>query len=150
MWKLLYFCFKLRSVVSFFIGSLNEDGSQKLFDKEYVLMFGVFDENKSWQRSSSLKYTINGYANGTLPGTTQSLCDVKWTLMKTEYEYEMNDARRKLCHIADKNRITNLKNKIFFTQLMGETVMWLGKLLILKHVEHSKWKTSCKWKIGCC
>lgn len=86
-------------------------------------MFGVFDENKSWQRSASLKYTINGYANGTLPGTTQSLCEEKWTLMKTEYEYEMNAARRKLCHIADKkNRITNLykKKKIFFTQLMGE------------------------------
>ncbi|PKU34858.1 coagulation factor v [Limosa lapponica baueri] len=48
-------------------GSLNEDGSQKLFDKEFVLMFGVFDENKSWQRSASLKYTINGYADGTLP-----------------------------------------------------------------------------------
>ncbi|OXB83333.1 UNVERIFIED_CONTAM: hypothetical protein H355_001770 [Colinus virginianus] len=53
-------------------GSLNEDGSQKHFDKEYVLMFGVFDENKSWQKSASLKYTINGYADGTLPGTVQS------------------------------------------------------------------------------
>lgn len=60
----------------FFIGSLNEDGSQKLFDKEYVLMFGVFDENKSWQRSASLKYTINGYTDGTLPGIVQSY--VKW------------------------------------------------------------------------
>ncbi|CAM9677521.1 unnamed protein product [Bubo scandiacus] len=48
-------------------GSLNEDGSQKLFDKEYVLMFGVFDENKSWQKSTSLKYTVNGYIDGTLP-----------------------------------------------------------------------------------
>ncbi|KAM9019874.1 coagulation factor V [Ara ararauna] len=48
-------------------GSLNEDGSQKLFDKEYVLMFGVFDEDKSWQKSASLKYTINGYTDGTLP-----------------------------------------------------------------------------------
>ncbi|XP_030333639.1 coagulation factor V [Strigops habroptila] len=48
-------------------GSLNEDGSQKLFDKEYVLMFGVFDEDKSWQKSTSLKYTINGYTDGTLP-----------------------------------------------------------------------------------
>lgn len=52
----------------FFPGSLNEDGTQKLFDKEYVLMFGVFDESKSWQKATSLVYTINGYANGTLPG----------------------------------------------------------------------------------
>lgn len=35
-------------------------------------MFGVFDENKSWQGSASLKYTINGYADGTLPGTVQA------------------------------------------------------------------------------
>uniref|UniRef100_A0A8U8B4R9 Uncharacterized protein n=1 Tax=Geospiza parvula TaxID=87175 RepID=A0A8U8B4R9_GEOPR len=48
-------------------GSLNEDGSQKHFDREYVLMFGVFDENKSWQKSASVKYTINGYTDGTLP-----------------------------------------------------------------------------------
>uniref|UniRef100_A0A8C4WAP1 Plastocyanin-like domain-containing protein n=1 Tax=Gopherus evgoodei TaxID=1825980 RepID=A0A8C4WAP1_9SAUR len=26
-----------------------EDGTQKLFDREYVLMFAVFDESKSWQ-----------------------------------------------------------------------------------------------------
>lgn len=35
-------------------------------------MFGVFDENKSWQRSASLKYTINGYTDGSLPGTFQA------------------------------------------------------------------------------
>uniref|UniRef100_A0A8D0GD40 ferroxidase n=1 Tax=Sphenodon punctatus TaxID=8508 RepID=A0A8D0GD40_SPHPU len=48
-------------------GSLNENGTQKLFDREYVLMFAVFDESKSWQQSTSLMYTINGYTNGTLP-----------------------------------------------------------------------------------
>ncbi|KAJ6662254.1 hypothetical protein lerEdw1_012417 [Lerista edwardsae] len=50
-------------------GSLNEDGTQKLFDREHVLMFAVFDESKSWKKETSLMYTINGYANGTLPGT---------------------------------------------------------------------------------
>uniref|UniRef100_A0A8C4WFS3 Plastocyanin-like domain-containing protein n=1 Tax=Gopherus evgoodei TaxID=1825980 RepID=A0A8C4WFS3_9SAUR len=49
--------------------SVMQDGTQKLFDREYVLMFAVFDESKSWQKSTSLLYTINGYANGTLPGT---------------------------------------------------------------------------------
>ncbi|XP_009695352.1 PREDICTED: coagulation factor V, partial [Cariama cristata] len=63
-------------------GSLNEDGSQKLFDKEFVLMFGVFDENKSWQRSSSLKYTINGYTDGTLPDLEACAYDnISWHLI---------------------------------------------------------------------
>ncbi|XP_028582431.2 coagulation factor V [Podarcis muralis] len=48
-------------------GSLHENGTQKFFDREYVLTFAVFDESKSWQKGSSLMYTINGYANGTLP-----------------------------------------------------------------------------------
>ncbi|KAJ1119171.1 hypothetical protein NDU88_007357 [Pleurodeles waltl] len=53
-------------------GSLNSDGSQKLFDREFVLMFSVFDESKSWQKSTSIEqgsamYTINGYINGTIP-----------------------------------------------------------------------------------
>ncbi|XP_078514443.1 coagulation factor V [Lissotriton helveticus] len=53
-------------------GSLNSDGSQKLFDREFVLMFSVFDESKSWQKSASFEqgsamYAINGYINGTIP-----------------------------------------------------------------------------------
>nr|XP_034971451.1 coagulation factor V [Zootoca vivipara] len=48
-------------------GSLHENGTQKFFDREYVLMFAVFDESKSWQKGPSLMYTINGYTNGTLP-----------------------------------------------------------------------------------
>ena len=63
---------QIKTCCFFCLGSLNEDGSQKFFDKEYVLMFGVFDENKSWQRSASLKYTINGYTDGALPGTVQA------------------------------------------------------------------------------
>ncbi|OXB62544.1 hypothetical protein ASZ78_014490 [Callipepla squamata] len=63
-------------------GSLNEDGSQKHFDKEYILMFGVFDENKSWQKSASLKYTINGYADGTLPDLEACMYDnISWHLI---------------------------------------------------------------------
>lgn len=55
-----------------FLGSLNEDGTQKLFDREHVLLFAVFDESKSWKKETSLMYTINGYANGTLPGTVNA------------------------------------------------------------------------------
>ncbi|XP_067402211.1 coagulation factor V isoform X2 [Emydura macquarii macquarii] len=63
-------------------GSLKEDGMQKLFDREYVLMFAVFDESKSWQKSTSLLYTINGYTNGTLPDLEACTYDnISWHLI---------------------------------------------------------------------
>ncbi|XP_053166904.1 coagulation factor V isoform X2 [Hemicordylus capensis] len=63
-------------------GSLNEDGTQKSFDREYVLMFAVFDESKSWQKVNSLMYTINGYANGTLPDVQACRFDhISWHLI---------------------------------------------------------------------
>lgn len=70
--KSALFLLQIKTCCFSFTGSLNEDGSQKHFDREYVLMFGVFDENKSWQKSASVKYTINGYTDGTLPGTVQA------------------------------------------------------------------------------
>lgn len=51
-------------------GTLTKDGVQKMFDRQHVLLFAVFDENKSWNNSSSLMYTVNGYVNGTMPGNT--------------------------------------------------------------------------------
>uniref|UniRef100_A0A8C7EWN7 Coagulation factor V n=1 Tax=Neovison vison TaxID=452646 RepID=A0A8C7EWN7_NEOVI len=48
-------------------GALTDNGVQKMFDKQHVLMFAVFDESKSWSPSSSLMYTVNGYVNGTMP-----------------------------------------------------------------------------------
>ncbi|XP_060090604.1 coagulation factor V [Heteronotia binoei] len=63
-------------------GSLYENGTQKLFDREYVLMFAVFDESKSWQKVTSLMYTINGYANGTLPEVEVCAYDrISWHLI---------------------------------------------------------------------
>ncbi|KAJ8004695.1 hypothetical protein DPEC_G00138980 [Dallia pectoralis] len=58
-------------------GSLNKYGEQVLFQKEYVLLMGVFDETKSWYKPKSdistatrnpIKHTINGYTNGSVPG----------------------------------------------------------------------------------
>ncbi|KAG5833345.1 hypothetical protein ANANG_G00274960 [Anguilla anguilla] len=55
-------------------GSLNDKGEQIHFFQEYVLLFGVFNESKSWYTTEStppsgpVKYTINGYTNGTIPG----------------------------------------------------------------------------------
>lgn len=54
-------------------GSLDESGNQIGFHHEYVFLFGVFDENQSKYKQSrhtsdNMKYTINGYAKGSLPG----------------------------------------------------------------------------------
>ncbi|XP_039183277.1 coagulation factor V isoform X1 [Crotalus tigris] len=63
-------------------GSLNANGTQKLFNREYVLMFAVFDESKNWYKKSSLQYTINGYANGTLPDVQACAYDhISWHLI---------------------------------------------------------------------
>ncbi|KAF6292812.1 coagulation factor V [Rhinolophus ferrumequinum] len=64
-------------------GTLTEDGTQKMFDKQHVLMFAVFDESKSWSRApSSLMYTVNGYVNGTMPDITVCARDhVSWHLI---------------------------------------------------------------------
>ncbi|KAH0513390.1 Coagulation factor V [Microtus ochrogaster] len=51
-------------------GTLTEDGTQKMFDKQHVLLFAVFDESKSWSQSPSLMYTVNGFVNRTMPGNT--------------------------------------------------------------------------------
>ena len=62
----------LKKRVFSFTGTLTEDGIQKMFDKQHVLMFAVFDESKSWSQSSSVMYTVNGYVNGTMPGNPRA------------------------------------------------------------------------------
>ncbi|KAB0343927.1 hypothetical protein FD754_020853 [Muntiacus muntjak] len=63
-------------------GTLTKDGIQKMFDKQHVLMFAVFDESKSWNRTSSLMYTVNGYVNGTIPDITVCAHDhISWHLI---------------------------------------------------------------------
>ncbi|XP_004589370.2 coagulation factor V [Ochotona princeps] len=63
-------------------GTLTKDGVQKMFDRQHVLLFAVFDENKSWNNSSSLMYTVNGYVNGTMPDITVCAHDhISWHLI---------------------------------------------------------------------
>uniref|UniRef100_A0A8C6HRV9 Coagulation factor V n=1 Tax=Mus spicilegus TaxID=10103 RepID=A0A8C6HRV9_MUSSI len=63
-------------------GTLTEDGTQKMFDKQHVLLFAVFDESKSWSQSPSLMYTINGFVNKTMPDITVCAHDhVSWHLI---------------------------------------------------------------------
>ncbi|KAM6953333.1 coagulation factor VIII [Aplochiton taeniatus] len=76
--------------------ALTPDGERK--STEFVLLFAVFDESKSWygevgerrmrerfKRSSAMKqyHTINGYVNSTLPGLTmcQRRYNVFWHLI---------------------------------------------------------------------
>uniref|UniRef100_A0A665V4S1 Coagulation factor V n=1 Tax=Echeneis naucrates TaxID=173247 RepID=A0A665V4S1_ECHNA len=61
-------------------GSLDESGQQRRVHHEYVFLFGVFDENKSRYKPNSpasddhVKYTINGYTKGSLPGQSTYMC----------------------------------------------------------------------------
>lgn len=56
----------------FSAGSLDETGNQVGVHHEYVFLFGVFDENESKYdpkgHANHVKYTINGYTEGSLPG----------------------------------------------------------------------------------
>ncbi|GAB1285630.1 Coagulation factor V [Apodemus speciosus] len=63
-------------------GTLTEDGTQKMFDRQHVLLFAVFDESKSWSQSPSLMYTVNGFVNRTMPDVTLCAHDhVSWHLI---------------------------------------------------------------------
>ncbi|XP_051003709.1 coagulation factor V [Acomys russatus] len=71
-------------------GTLTEDGMQKMFDKQQVLLFAVFDESKSWSQSPSLMYTVNGFVNRTMPDIM--LCayeQVSWHLIAMSSRPEM-------------------------------------------------------------
>ncbi|KAM6384427.1 coagulation factor V isoform 2-T2 [Alca torda] len=122
-------------------GSLNEDGSQKLFDKEYVLMFGVFDENKSWQRSASLKYTINGYADGTLPDLEACAYDnISWHLIgmssKPEiFSIHINGQSMEQRHrrVSTVNLVAGASTTVNMT--VSEEGRWLISSLVQKHLQ---------------
>lgn len=66
-WTLSFF-------LSLWAGSLDESGQQAGIHHEYVFLFGVFDESRSkyepsgYTSDNHVKYTINGYTNGSLPG----------------------------------------------------------------------------------
>ncbi|XP_077072743.1 coagulation factor V isoform X2 [Siphateles boraxobius] len=77
-------------------GTLDSSGNQINFHQEAVLLFGVFDESKSWystgdpQRAQDVKYTINGYTNGSVPDL--EICahsKVSWHLLGMSSEPEL-------------------------------------------------------------
>ncbi|XP_036395942.1 coagulation factor V [Megalops cyprinoides] len=77
-------------------GSLSDTGEQLLFSQEYVLLFGVFDESESWYTTglaptdSRIKYTINGYMNGSIPDLKVcAYTSVSWHLLGMSSEPEV-------------------------------------------------------------
>ncbi|KAG1970332.1 coagulation factor V preproprotein [Pimephales promelas] len=77
-------------------GTLDSSGKQIHFHQEAVLLFGVFDESKSWystggpHRAQDVKYTINGYTNGSVPDL--DICahsKVSWHLLGMSSEPEL-------------------------------------------------------------
>uniref|UniRef100_A0A8B9H8Z8 ferroxidase n=1 Tax=Astyanax mexicanus TaxID=7994 RepID=A0A8B9H8Z8_ASTMX len=76
-------------------GSLSDSGDQVHFQQELVLLFGVFDENKSWYSKGGpptkehVKYTINGFTNGSVPGNICAHSKVSWHLLGMSSEQEL-------------------------------------------------------------
>ncbi|KAM6319816.1 coagulation factor V [Podargus strigoides] len=122
-------------------GSLNEDGSQKLFDREYVLMFGVFDENKSWQRSSALKYTINGYTDGTLPDLEACAYDnISWHLIGMSSKPEIFSIHINGQSMEQRHRRVSTVNLVggaatTVNMTVSEEGRWLISSLVQKHLQ---------------
>ncbi|XP_062370855.1 coagulation factor V [Cinclus cinclus] len=122
-------------------GSLNEDGSQKHFDREYVLMFGVFDENKSWQRSASVKYTINGYTDGTLPDLEACAYDnISWHLIGMSSKPEIfsihvngQSMEQKHHRVSAVNLVGGASTTVNMT--VTEEGRWLISSLVQKHLQ---------------
>ncbi|XP_026517189.1 coagulation factor V-like, partial [Terrapene carolina triunguis] len=122
-------------------GSLKEDGTQKLFDREYVLMFAVFDESKSWQKSTSLLYTINGYANGTLPDLGACTYDnISWHLLGMSSKPEifsihfngqvLEQNRRKVSTVSLVGGASTTAN-----MTVSQKGRWLISSLVQKHLQ---------------
>uniref|UniRef100_A0A8C9FEY4 ferroxidase n=1 Tax=Pavo cristatus TaxID=9049 RepID=A0A8C9FEY4_PAVCR len=93
--------------------TLNEDGTQKGIDREFYLLFSIFDENDSWYlnknieaftgdpskvdendadfKESNKMHAVNGYLFGNLPGLAMCKDDkVSWHLIGLGSHYDMH------------------------------------------------------------
>uniref|UniRef100_A0A8C3F7Z1 ferroxidase n=1 Tax=Chrysemys picta bellii TaxID=8478 RepID=A0A8C3F7Z1_CHRPI len=146
----LLICKKVASHILIVLFSVMEDGTQKLFDREYVLMFAVFDESKSWQKSTSLLYTINGYANGTLPGTVHlGACtydNISWHLIGMSSKPEIFSIHfngqvleQNRCKVSTVNLVGGASTTANMT--VSQKGRWLISSLVQKHLQGKG--TSC-------
>ncbi|XP_066456094.1 coagulation factor V isoform X2 [Eleutherodactylus coqui] len=129
-------------------GSLQDDGTQKNFNKDYVLMFGVFDESKSWQKSLSpketpLMYTVNGFVKGAVPAFTACVGDkISWHILglssKPEFfsihffEHSLEQNHHKVSIISLASMATTTAN-----MTVSESGKWKISSLVEKHLEVS-------------
>ncbi|XP_038613796.1 coagulation factor V [Tachyglossus aculeatus] len=122
-------------------GSLTEEKTQILFDKQQVLMFAVFDESKSWKPTPSLMYTVNGYVNGTLPDIQACTQDhISWHLigMSSGPElFSVHFSGQVLEHQGHKLSTFNLVGSTAFTANMtvSHEGRWMISSLIPTHME---------------
>ncbi|XP_064895970.1 ferroxidase HEPHL1 isoform X2 [Columba livia] len=93
--------------------TLNHDGTQKGIDREFYLLFSIFDENDSWYlnknieaftgdpskvdendadfKESNKMHAVNGYLFGNLPGLAMCKDDkVSWHLIGLGSHYDMH------------------------------------------------------------
>ncbi|XP_044139514.1 coagulation factor V [Bufo gargarizans] len=127
-------------------GSLHQNGTQKNFDKDYVLMFGVFDESKSWQTFPSTKerplmYTVNGYVNGALPAFTACVGNrISWHILglssKPEF-FSIHFFEHSLEQNPNKVSIISLASMASTTANMtvSQTGRWKISSLVEKHLK---------------
>ncbi|XP_075710022.1 coagulation factor V [Rhinoderma darwinii] len=127
-------------------GSLNYTGAQKNFDKDYVLMFGVFDESKSWQTFPSinkrpLMYTVNGYVKGAVPAFTACVDEkISWHILglssKPEFfsihffEHSLEQKHHKVSIISVASMASTTAN-----MTVPQTGTWKISSLVEKHLE---------------
>lgn len=127
-------------------GSLNDDGTQKNFKRDYVLMFGVFDESKSWQTFPSTKerplmYTVNGYVMGAAPAFTACVNDkISWHILGLSskpdffsihfFEHSLEQKQHKVSIISLASMASTTAN-----MTVPQTGTWKISSLVEKHLK---------------
>ncbi|XP_029459292.1 coagulation factor V [Rhinatrema bivittatum] len=127
-------------------GSLKEDGSQKMFDREYVLMFAIFDEGKSWFKPPSLEegalmYTINGYINGTSPDAEACNYDnISWHIIGMSSSPEIFSIHFNAQVLEEKKQKVSVINLVAAASTTANMTLrhegrWLISSLVHKHLQ---------------
>uniref|UniRef100_A0A3Q4HQX0 Coagulation factor V n=1 Tax=Neolamprologus brichardi TaxID=32507 RepID=A0A3Q4HQX0_NEOBR len=128
-------------------GSLDESGQQAGIHHEYVFLFGVFDESKSkyepsgYTSDNHVKYTINGYTNGSLPDVsmcTYAPVSVHLVGMSSEPEvFSVHMNGQVLEHAGHKVSSVGLitGSSITASMVAVHTGRWLLSSHTVKHIE---------------
>ncbi|XP_036129479.1 coagulation factor V isoform X1 [Molossus molossus] len=126
-------------------GTLTEDGVQKMFDRQQVLMFAVFDESKSWSRSPAVMLTVNGYVNGTMPDITVCAHEqISWHLIAMSSGPELfsihfngqvlEQNRHKISAVTLVSATSATAN-----MTVGPEGRWIVSSLIPRHLQAGMW-----------